>query len=251
MITVRERARLGRHAQEKGVLVKIVGLVGGTGWISTADYYRYINQEANRRLGGLHFIECILYSLDYGEIDELKRTGREPEVYHLILNAARKLESAGAKGLVLCANTMHKFVEKLEQEISIPIVHIADATGREIVSKRLRTVGLLGTRLTMELDFYKKRLQAMGIGTIVPEPEDREYIEQAINTELLKGVLKPETKNGFLQIIDDLREKGAEGIVLGCTEIPLIVQEKDVDLPVFNTTLIHSRAIVDFALGEK
>jgi len=229
--------------------MKIVGLVGGTGWISTAEYYRYINEEANRRRGGLHFVECVLYSLDYGEIDALKRTGRGAEVFHLILNAAKKLEGAGAKGLVLCANTMHMFVEQLEPELTIPILHIADAAGREINAKGLRTVGLLGTRLTMELDFYKKRLQTMGIETIVPETEDREFIEYAINAELLKGVFKPQTKNGFLQIIDDLREKGAQGIVLGCTEIPLIVREGDVDLPVFNTTLIHSRAIVDFALG--
>ena len=229
--------------------MKIVGLVGGTGWISTADYYRYINQETNRRLGGLNFAECVIYSLDYGEIDALKRTGRGAEVFHLILNAAKKLEGAGAKGLVLCANTMHMFVEQLEPELTIPILHIADAAGREINAKGLRTVGLLGTRLTMELDFYKKRLQTMGIETIVPETEDREFIEYAINAELLKGVFKPQTKNGVLQIIDDLREKGAQGIVLGCTEIPLIVREGDVDLPVFNTTLIHSRAIVDFALG--
>ena len=229
--------------------MKIVGLVGGTGWISTAEYYRYINEEANRRRGGLHFVECVLYSLDYGEIDALKRTGRGAEVFHLILNAAKKLEGAGAKGIVLCANTMHMFVEQLEPELTIPILHIADAAGREINAKGLRTVGLLGTRLTMELDFYKKRLQTMGIETIVPETEDREFIEYAINAELLKGVFKPQTKNGFLQIIDDLREKGAQGIVLGCTEIPLIVREGDVDLPVFNTTLIHSRAIVDFALG--
>jgi aspartate racemase len=231
--------------------VKIVGLVGGTGWISTADYYRYINQETNRRLGGLNFAECVIYSLDYGEIDALKRAGREPEVYHLILDAAKKLEAAGAEGLVLCANTMHMFVERLEPELSIPIIHVAAATGREINSKGLRTVGLLGTRLTMELDFYKTRLQAMEINTVIPETEDREFIEQAINAELLKGVFKPETKNGFLQIIDDLREKGAEGIVLGCTEIPLIVHQRDVDIPVFDTTLIHARAIVDFALGEK
>ena len=229
--------------------MKIVGLVGGTGWISTAEYYRYINEEANRRRGGLHFVECVLYSLDYGEIDALKRTGRGAEVFHLILNAAKKLEGAGAKGLVLCANTMHMFVEQLEPELTIPILHIADAAGREINAKGLRTVGLLGTRLTMELDFYKKRLQTMGIETIVPETEDREFIEYAINAELLKGVFKPQTKNGFLQIIDDLREKGAEGIVLGCTEIPLIVKQGDVDIPVFDTTVIHSRAIVDFALG--
>jgi aspartate racemase len=230
--------------------VKIVGLVGGTGWISTAEYYRYINEETNRRLGGLNFSECILYSLDFGKVDALKRANREEDVFHLIRDAAKKLEDAGAEGLALCANTMHMFVERLEPELSIPIIHIADATGREITARGLRTVGLLGTKLTMELDFYKKRLAAMGIDALVPEAGDREFIDNAIMNELLKGVFKPETKDGLLLIIGDLKEKGAEGIVLGCTEIPLIIREGDVDLPVFNTTLIHSRAIVDFALGR-
>jgi len=229
--------------------VRIVGLIGGTGWISTAEYYRYINEEVNRRLGGLNFAECIIYSIDFGRIDALKKSNREPDVFYLLLDAAKKLERAGAEGLALCANTMHKFVDQLEPELTIPIIHVASATGREINARRLQTIGLLGTKYTTELDFYKKRLEALSIETLVPEPDDRDFMEHAILDELLKGVFKTETKERLLRIIRDLGVKGAQGIVLGCTEIPLIIREGDVDLPLFNTTLIHSRAIVDFALG--
>lgn len=229
--------------------MRVVGLIGGTGWISTAEYYRYINEEANRRLGGLNFAECIIYSLDFGRIVALKQSGREPDVFYLIRDAAKKLEGAGAEGLAICANTMHKFVDRLEPELSIPIIHIATATGRAINAGRLQTIGLLGTKLTMELDFYRKRLESMGIETLVPGPEDRDFVEHAIYDELLKGIFKTETKERFLRIIGDLRVKGAQGVVLGCTEIPLIIHEGDVDLALFNTALIHSRAIVDFALG--
>ena len=229
--------------------MKIVGLVGGTGWVSTAEYYRYINEEANRRLGGLNFAEFIVYSLDFGRVMALKKAGREPEVFHLLLDAAKKLERAGAQGVAICANTMHKFVDRLEPELSIPIIHIATATGREITNRGLATVGLLGTQLTMELDFYKDKLAALGVRTLVPESEDRKFVDRAIFDELLKQVFKTETKERFLRIMGDLRQKGAQGIVLGCTEIPLLVHERDTDIPVFDTTLIHSRAIVDFALG--
>ncbi len=230
--------------------MRIVGLIGGTGWVSTAEYYRHINEEANRRLGGLNFAEFIIYSLDFGRVVALKNAGREPEVAHLILDAAKKLERAGAQGLAICANTMHKFVDQLEPELSIPIIHIATATGREIRNRGFGTVGLLGTKHTMELDFYKKNLETLGIKTIVPEPEDREFVDRAIFDELLKEILRTETKDRFLRIMGDLREKGAQGIILGCTEIPLLVRDEDIDLPLFNTTLIHARAIVDVALGE-
>jgi aspartate racemase len=229
--------------------VRIVGLVGGTGWVSTADYYRYINEEANRRLGGLNFAEFMVYSIDFGRVVALKESGREPEVFYLIRDAAKKLERAGAEGLAICTNTMHKFVDDLEPELSIPIIHIAAATGREIKNRQLNTVGLLGTKLTMELDFYKKKLESVGIETLVPGPEDRDFIERAIFDELLKEIFRSGTKERFLRIMQDLCEKGAQGIVLGCTEIPLLIHEGDIDIPLFNTTLIHARAIVDFALG--
>jgi aspartate racemase len=229
--------------------VKIIGLVGGTGWISTAEYYRYINEETNRRLGGLNFAECVIYSLDFGRVQGFVRTGRDDGVYPLLLDAAKKLERAGAEGFALCTNTMHKFADALERELSIPLVHIATATGNEINARGLRTVGLLGTKLTMELDFYKDKLAALGIETLVPAQEDRDFIERAIFDELLKGIFAKETKARFLRIMDDLRTKGARGIVLGCTEIPLLVHDGDTEMPLFNTTLIHARAIVDFALG--
>jgi aspartate racemase len=230
--------------------VRIVGLVGGTSWVSTAEYYRYINEETNRRLGGSSFAECILYSLDLGRIVALMKSGREADVLPILVDTADKLQRAGAEALALCANTMHMFADEVQAKVSLPIIHIAEATGREIAKKRLRTVGLLGTRLTMELDFYKKTLQSMGIDTLVPGAEEREYIDRVIFDELLKEIFKPETKAGLLGIMDDLRAKGAEGIVLGCTEIPLIIHDEDTGLPLFNTTLIHARAVVDFAVGR-
>jgi aspartate racemase len=229
--------------------VKIVGLVGGTSWVSTAEYYRYINEEANRRLGGSNFAEFILYSLDLGRIVRLMKSGREADVLPILIDTAARLERAGAEGLALCANTMHMFAEEVEAKVSLPLIHIAAATGGEITKKRLGTVGLLGTKLTMELDFYKKKLGTLGIETIVPGVKEREFIDRIIFDELLREVFKPETKASLLGIMDDLRAKGAEGIVLGCTEIPLIIHDEDTDLPLFNTTLIHAHAIVDFALG--
>jgi aspartate racemase len=230
--------------------MKLVGLIGGTGWVSTAQYYRYINEETNRRRGGLNFAECMLHSIDFGRVMALKDAGREPEVVHLLIDAAKRLERGGAEGLALCANTMHKFADDVVREISIPLIHIAEATGREIKKHQLSTVGLLGTKPTMELDFYKKKLQSMGIQAIVPELEDRDFIERTIFDELLKEIFKPDTKARFRRITESLREKGAQGIILGCTEIPLLIHEEDMDVPLFNTTLIHARAIVDFALGE-
>ncbi len=192
--------------------MRIVGLVGGTGWISTAEYYRYINEEANRRRGGLHFIECILYSLDYGEIDALKRA--EPRVGGVPSDPERRERAGGGRGQGARALREHDaHVRRAARAGAFRAhhPHRGCRAGREINAKGLRTVGLLGTRLTMELDFYKKRLQTMGIETIVPEAEDREFIEQAINAELLKGVFKPETKDGFLQYHRRPAGKGGGG----------------------------------------
>jgi aspartate racemase len=231
--------------------MRLVGLIGGTGWISTADYYRYINEEANRRRGDLHFAEFMIYSVDFGRVVALKKSGRQAEVLHVLLDAGRKLKQAGAEALAICANTMHMFAEKIEAELSLPIIHGVEATGREVQRLEMKTVGLLGTKPTMEEDFYKGKLRSMGIETLVPEPEDRDFTERAIFEELLKGIFDRKTKDGLLLIIDDLREKGAEGIILGCTEIPLIIKEKDTDVPLLDTTRIHAKAIVDFALGAE
>jgi aspartate racemase len=230
--------------------MKIIGLVGGTGWISTVEYYRIINQEANRRLGGLRFAECVLYSLDFGDIVELKDRGDDRGLFRLLRGAARKVEAAGAACVLLCANTMHQYADEIQGELAVPVVHIADATGAAIRARRMRTVGLLGTKPTMELDFYRKRLAGLGIDALVPGDNDRLFIHETIMGELLKGIFAPASKERFLGIIRELHGRGAEGIVLGCTEIPLLVKQGDIDLPLFDTLDIHARAAVDFALRE-
>lgn len=229
--------------------MKTIGMIGGTGWPSTLEYYRLINQETNKRLGGLNSAKIVMTSFNYAEIDALNKKEDHAGVYKLVLESAQKLKNCSVDCLVLCANTLHQYVETLEREMGIFIVHIADATADEIKKKELRKIGLLGTRFTMEMDFYSKRLKEKGIDCIVPEKSDREFIHNAIMSELLKEVFKTSTKERFLQIINELEQKGAEGIVLGCTEIPLLIKQSDIPLPVFNTLEIHAKAAVDFALS--
>jgi aspartate racemase len=228
--------------------MKTIGLIGGTGWPSTLEYYRIINEETNKRLGGLNSARCILYSFNYADIDACNKREDHERVYQYVLDAAKRLKTAGAECLVLCANTMHQYVERLNEEIKLPIVHIADATAAEIKKLGLSTIGLMGTKFTMEMDFYTKRLSEQRINSIVPEKPERLFIHNSIMEELLKEIFKPETKKKFLDIINYLEQKGAKGIVLGCTEIPLLIKQEDVRLPVFNTLQIHAKAAVDFAL---
>ena len=229
--------------------MKIIGMIGGAGWPSTLEYYRIINQETNRRLGGLNSAKIILSSFNYGEIDLLNKKEDHAGVYKLVLDAAQRLKKASADFLIICANTMHQYVDALEKETGLKIVHIADATAKEIKKKNISTIGLLGTRFTMEMDFYTKRLAHSGIESLVPEKPEREFIHNTIMNELLKEKFKKDTKTKFVKIIDDLEIHGAEGIVLGCTEIPLLIKQDDVNLPVFNTLEIHALAAVDFALS--
>lgn len=231
--------------------MKTIGLVGGTGWISSVEYYRIINEEINRRAGGLTFARCILYSLNYGDIDALNKQDDLEGVFELILDASRRLTSIGADCLLLCANTLHIFADRLGKKINVPLIHIAIATARQIKQQNLSKVGLLGTKYTMEEDFYKTKLADENIETLVPETDDRIFIHDTIMNELLKGIFKKESKDRLLQIIEQLHQQGAQGIVLGCTEIPLIIKAGDTDLPLFNTTVIHSLAAVDFALEVK
>jgi aspartate racemase len=228
--------------------MKTIGLIGGTGWTSTIEYYRIINQGTNKRLGGLNSAKCIIHSFNYAEINALNKKDDHNGIFQLVLNAAEKLKNVSADLLVLCANTLHQYVEELEKLIDLPIVHIADATAKEIKKQNLTTIGLLGTRFTMEMDFYTKRLKAAGIESLVPQKPEREFIHNAIMDELLKEELKRDTKESFLKIIDELNSAGAQGIVLGCTEIPLLINQDDTHLPVFNTLEIHAKAAVDFAL---
>jgi aspartate racemase len=188
--------------------------------------------------------------VNFGDIAALNEKGDREGIYQLIKDASEKVKHAGAEGLVLCANTLHMLADRLKEEIDIPIIHIAEATAKEINLEGLSRVGLLGTRFTMEEDFYISKLKAANIETIVPEKGDREYAHAVIFDELMKEIFKPESKSGCLEIMDKLRQKGAEGIILGCTEFPLIIKEDDLDLPLFDTTAIHARAAVDFALGR-
>lgn len=230
--------------------MKTIGLVGGTSWLSTVDYYRLINQGVNKALGGHQFARCILYSINFGDIAVLNERNDSEGIYGLIKDAAVKVIQGGAEGVLLCANTLHKFAVRLQEEIDVPLIHIAKATANEINKKKLSTVGLLGTRITMEEDFYISILASANIRAIVPEKSDRDYVHNVIYNEFLKDIFKDESKNGFLKIMDNLRQQGAEGIILGCTEIPLIIKEDDFDLPLFNTTEIHAGAAVEFALGK-
>ena len=230
--------------------MKTIGLVGGTGWISTAEYYRIINEEINRRLGGLEFAKCVLYSVNFGDIQRFNEKHETEGIFSLVLGAAKKLETVGVDCILLCANTMHMHADRVAKEISVPLIHIAKATGTQIKKRNVKTIGLLGTRPTMELDFYTKKLAEDGITALVPDKDERIFIQRTIDNELLKGLFLAESKKRFLEIIQNLRSQGAEGVVLGCTEIPLLIKQEDVDFPLFDTTVIHSLAAVDFALGN-
>jgi aspartate racemase len=229
--------------------MKTIGMIGGTGWPSTLEYYRLINQETNKRLGGLNSAKIMLSSFNYAEIDVLNKKEDHPGIYSLVSDAAQRLKKSSVDFIIICANAMHKYADDLEKETGLKILRIADATAKEINRKGLSKIGLLGTRFTMEMDFYTKRLSEAGIESIVPPKPDREFIHNAIMNELLKEEFKKETKDKFLKIINDLEQHGAQGIVLGCTEIPLLITQKDSHLPVFNTLEIHSKAAVDFAIG--
>ena len=187
--------------------MKTIGLIGGTGWVSTIEYYRAINLEINKRLGGHNTARCILYSFNYADIDSLNQVEDNAGVGKLVLDAALKLKNASADFIILCANTLHQYADELQKKIELPIVHIADATAKEIKKQGLSKIGLLGTKFTMEMDFYKKRLSAAGIESLVPEKPERDFIHSTIMDELLKEIFKPEAKKRFLEIINDLNKK--------------------------------------------
>jgi aspartate racemase len=230
--------------------VKTLGLIGGMTWLSTADYYRLINQAVNERAGGRHSARLILYSVDFAEfvpsIDELGWR----DIATRLAAIARALQTAGADALILCANTPHKVADDVRAAITIPLIHIAEVTARTVRAERLRKVALLGTRFTMEESFFCDALAAVDIESMVPEKGDRDFIHESIFGELGKGILNPATKARYVEIIDALARRGAEGVILGCTEIPLIVKPEDVSIPVFDTTQLHAGAAVDFALAE-
>ena len=229
--------------------MKTIGVIGGTGWSSTLEYYRIINQETNKRLGGLNSAKIMLSSFNYAEIDVLNKKEDHTGIYKLVLDAAYRLKKSSVDFIIICANAMHKYADDLEKETGLKILHIADATADEIKRINLSKIGLLGTKFTMEMNFYTGRLALAGIESIVPGKPEREFIHNSIMNELLREDFKKETKEKFLEIIFELENRGAQGIVLGCTEIPLLIKQEDVHLPVFNTLEIHAKATVEFALS--
>ncbi len=231
--------------------MKTIGLIGGMSWQSSVEYYRIVNEEVNKRLGGLHSAKCILFSVDFDETQRLQKAGEWEKAGHVLGEAAKSLEKAGADFIVICTNTMHKVVQTIEPYIQIPILHIADATGNQIQQAEIRKIGLLGTKYTMEQDFYKSRLESMGIQVVIPNKEERESINRVIFEELCFGDIQPTSREYYKRVIQNLIDQGAEGIILGCTEIGLLVKQADSKIPIFDTTKIHAMAAVDAALqGE-
>ena len=231
--------------------MKTIGLIGGTTWVSTVEYYRTINSLTNERLGGHNSAKILLYSLNFEEFKPPSEPAGWKAVAQMLTGIARRLETAGAECLLLCANTPHMAADDVQKNIGIPLLNIAEETAKEIKKRGLAKVGLLGTKFTMELPFFKERLSKYGIETVIPNDADRAFVHSSIYAELGKSIFTNETKKRYLQIIESLENKGAGGAILGCTEIPLLIQQKDCTLPVFDTTVIHSTAAVDFALAGR
>ncbi|AGA68345.1 aspartate racemase [Desulfitobacterium dichloroeliminans LMG P-21439] len=228
--------------------MKTIGLIGGMSWESSAEYYRIINEEVKQRLGGLHSAKCVLYSVDFEEIEVCQSNGEWDKATQILAEAARGLEAAGADFILICTNTMHKVADEIQAGINIPILHIADITAQHVLANDIKTVGLLGTKYTMEQDFYKSRLVAKGIKVLIPKDIDREIVNTVIYNELCLGKIVDESRAKYRRIIEGLIEQGAEGIILGCTEIGLLVKPEDSAVPLFDTTLLHAQGAVNFAL---
>jgi len=229
--------------------MKTIGLIGGLTWHSTLDYYRLMNELVQERLGGVHSAKIILHSVDFAEIKEPTQREDWDAIAAIICQAAVGLQQAGADCIVIGANTMHNIAHKVTTAVTIPLIHIADATAQAITAKGLKKVTLLGTRYTMLMDFYSARLAAHGISVVVPSMPDIEFINHTIYEEFGKGIFLPDRKERYLTIINSLVQEGAEGVVLGCTEIPILIKQEDCPVPVFDTANLHTRAAVEFALS--
>ncbi|WCF10954.1 aspartate/glutamate racemase family protein [Paenibacillus thiaminolyticus] len=228
--------------------MKTIGLIGGMSWESTVEYYRIINEEVKNRLGGLHSAKCLIFSIDFEEIERYQAEEKWEQAGTLLGEVAHSLEIAGADFIVICTNTMHKVLEHIEEKIDIPILHIADATANQIHNSNIGTIGLLGTKYTMEQEFYKSRLESNGIKVLIPDPAEREMVHKVIYEELCVGNIRQSSREYYKQVIKRLVEDGAEGIVLGCTEIGLLVKAEDSEVPLFDTTVIHAVESVNIAL---
>ena len=231
--------------------MKTIGMLGGMSWESTATYYRILNEGIKSALGGFHSARIAMVSVDFDEMEKLQHTGRWEQMARLLGAAAKSVEAAGADFLLICTNTMHKVAPQIEQAISIPLLHIADATAEQLVRDRISCVGLLGTQFTMEQDFYKRRLtEKFGIKVVIPDAGDRELVHEVIYDELCMGKITVNSRSSYLHIIDKLKQHGAEAVVLGCTEIALLVQQAHTPVPLYDTTEIHAQQAIRYALAD-
>ncbi|MEG0367810.1 MAG: aspartate/glutamate racemase family protein [Coprobacillus sp.] len=230
--------------------MKTIGLIGGMSWESTVSYYEIINEMIKQQLGGLHSAKIILYSVDFSEIEECQSKGDWEKSGDILAQAACQLEQAGADFIVICTNTMHKVAPQISQKIHVPLLHIAEAVGHELKKHNINKVALLGTKYTMTQDFYKKKIVDMGIDILIPEEQDIELINQIIFNELCLGKILDNSRQEYVRIIEDLKHKGAQAVILGCTEIGLLIKQEDTSLPVFDTTIIHASYAANKALDD-
>ncbi len=228
--------------------MKTIGLIGGMSWESTSLYYKTINEYIKNKLGGLYSAKCILYSVNFEEISRLQKSGDWEKCGEILGDIAKKLETAGADYIVICTNTMHKVVPEMKKYINIPVIHIAEAAYGRIAPKGIKNIGLLGTKYTMQQDFYKSILIDKGLNVIIPDEEDIEFINNVIFNELCCGEINPKSKQKFIEIVEKLKKKGAEGVILGCTEIVMLISQKDIDIPVFDTTAIHAETAAQMSI---
>lgn len=228
--------------------MKTIGLIGGMSWESTVTYYQLINETVKQQLGGLHSAKILMYSVDFAEIEEYQAQGKWAESAEVLAQAAVNLETAGADFLLICTNTMHKVAPQVQSRVSIPLIHIAEATADALKAEGITTVGLLGTKYTMTQDFYKQKLIDAGISVVIPDEAGVELVNHVIYDELCLGIVKEESRQSYTAIIEQLRSRGAQGVILGCTEIGLLISQADTSLPVFDTTRIHAEKAALFAL---
>lgn len=231
--------------------MKTIGMIGGMSWESSAEYYKLINEGVHQALGGVHSARSVMVSVDFAEVETLQKSGRWDEATQMMTTAARQVEAAGADFLLICTNTMHKMADEVQAAVHIPLLHIADAAAAAVLEQGIRTVGLLGTRFTMQGDFYKRRLaDKFGLKVYTPVAADQDIVHEIIYNELVVGKILPTSRDAYQKIILKLAEQGVEGIILGCTEIGLLVKQSDCSLPLFDTTLLHAQAAVQYALED-
>ena len=230
--------------------MKTIGLIGGMSWESTQSYYQLLNQGVKNKLGGLHSAKIVLVSLDFAHIAALQKQQDWPQMAEILIKAAKQVEAAGADYLLICTNTMHKLAEQVQAAVAIPLLHIADAVGENLIQHNFKKVALLGTQFTMEQDFYKQRLaDKFAIDVLIPDAQGRETVHRVIYDELCKGIISPESKTEYLTIIDNLTQQGAEAIILGCTEIALLVQQSDTSIPLLDSTALHCAMALENSLN--